>query len=145
MYFITSSHCLILASFFTRRQALINRRQMPEIGGKLVLIHASDNRAVWIIIDAIWGNCQYIDDAREIFGMLNIWSCRWFTITLCVMISSWKLHWRWPRANERPIYRAEGSMRRSNRPEYQYFNRYMYNNIIQKQVQTFAWAAVTSA
>ncbi len=44
-----SSHCTILARFFTRRQVLINRRQMPEIGGKSVLVHASDNRAVRII------------------------------------------------------------------------------------------------
>ncbi len=39
-----SSHCTILARYFTRRQVLINRRQMPQIGGKLVLVHASDNR-----------------------------------------------------------------------------------------------------
>ncbi len=69
--------------FFTRRQVLINRRQMPEIGGKSVLVHASDNRAVWIIKDAIWGNRRCVADAREIFGMLTIWSCRRFTILLC--------------------------------------------------------------
>ncbi len=34
-----SSHCTILARFFTRRQVLINRRQvMLEIGGKSVTI-----------------------------------------------------------------------------------------------------------
>ncbi len=59
-----SSHCTILARFFTRRQVLINRRQMPEIGGKSVLVHASDNRAVWIIKDAIWPN-------------LTILQCEW--------------------------------------------------------------------
>ncbi len=71
-----SSHCTILARFFTRWQVLINRRQMPEISGKSVLVPASDNRAVWIIKDAIWGNRRHVADAREIFGMLNIWSCR---------------------------------------------------------------------
>ncbi len=35
-----SSHCAILAPIFTRRQVLRNRRQMPEIGGKSVLVHA---------------------------------------------------------------------------------------------------------
>uniref|UniRef100_A0A671P3U4 GTP-binding protein 1 n=1 Tax=Sinocyclocheilus anshuiensis TaxID=1608454 RepID=A0A671P3U4_9TELE len=34
-----SSHCTILARFFTRRQILRNCRQMPEIGGKSVLVH----------------------------------------------------------------------------------------------------------
>ncbi len=134
-----SSHCTILARFFTRQQVLINRWQMPEIGGKWVLVHASDNQAVWIIKDAIWGNRRGVADVREIFGMLNIWSCRRFTITLCAMISDWKLHRRWPSANERQRYRAEGSSGRSYIPEYQYFNRYMYNYIIQKQAQTFAW------
>ncbi len=56
-----------------------------------------------------------------------------------------ELHQWWPSANERQIYRAEGSSGRSYRPEYQYFNRYMYNYIIQKQAQTFAWPAATSA
>ncbi len=87
-----SSHCMILARFFTRRQVLINRRQMPEIGGKSVLVHASDKRAVWIIKDAIWGNRRCVTDAHEIFGMLNIWSCRRFTILLCEMSSAWKIH-----------------------------------------------------
>ncbi len=77
------SHCTILARFFTRRQVLINRWQMPHIGGKSVLVHASDNRAVWIIKDAIWGNRWCVTDTRKIFGMLNIWSCRRFTILLC--------------------------------------------------------------
>ncbi len=56
---------------------------MPEIGGKSVLVHASDNRRVWIIKDAIWGNRRCVADARKIFAMLNIWSCRRFTILLC--------------------------------------------------------------
>ncbi len=78
-----SSHCMILARFFTRRQVLINRRQMAEIGGKLELVHASDNRTVWIIKDAIWGNRRCVADAHEIFGMLNIWSCWRIKIPLC--------------------------------------------------------------
>ncbi len=78
-----SSHCMILARFFTRRQVLIYRWQMPHIGSKSVLVHASDNRAVWIIKDAIWGNRWCVTDTRKIFGMLNIWSCRRFTILLC--------------------------------------------------------------
>ncbi len=78
-----SSHCTILARFFTRRQVLMNRWQMPEIGGKSVLVHASDNRTVWIIKDAIWGNRRCVADAHEIFGMLNIWSCWQFKIMLC--------------------------------------------------------------
>ncbi len=66
----------------------------------------------------------------QIFGMLNIWSCRQFTILLCAMISDWKLHRRWPSANERQRYRAEGNSGRSYRPEYQYFNRYTVCTII---------------
>ncbi len=110
-----SSHCTILALFFTRRQVLINRRQMAEIGGKSALVPASDNRAVWIIKDAIWGNRRHVADARRIFGMLNIWSCRRFSILLCEWVltgSDWKIHRRWPTANERARYRAAGSLRR---------------------------------
>ncbi len=62
---------------------LINRWQMPDIRGKSVVVHASDNRAVWIIKDAIWGNRWCVTDTRKIFGMLNIWSCRRFTILRC--------------------------------------------------------------
>ncbi len=116
VYFMLSSHCKILARFFTRRHVLINRRQMPEIGGKSVLVPASDNRAVWIIKDAIWGNRRHVADTREIFGMLNIWSCRRFSILLCEWVltgSDWKIHRRWPTANERARYRAAGSLRRS--------------------------------
>ncbi len=86
-HIMPSSHCTILARFFTHRQVLINRRQMPEIGGKLVLIQASDNHAVWIIKDTIWENRRCVTDAREIFVLLNIWSCRRFTILLCEMSS----------------------------------------------------------
>ncbi len=78
-----SSHCTILARFFTRRQVLMNRRQMPDIWGKSVLVHASDNHVVWIIKDAIWENRWWVADTWEIFGMLNIWSCWRFTILLC--------------------------------------------------------------
>ncbi len=115
VYLMPSSHCTILARFFTRRQVLINRRQMPEIGGKSVLVPASDNRAVWIIKDATWGNSRHVADARRIFGMLNIWSCRRFSILLCEWVltgSDWKIHPRWPTANERARYRAAGSSRR---------------------------------
>ncbi len=110
-----SSHCTILAQFFTRRQVLINRRQMPEIGGKSVLVPAKDNRAVWIIKDAIWGKRRHVADARRIFGMLNILSCRRFSILLCEWVltgSDWKIHRWWPTANERARYRAAGSSRR---------------------------------
>ncbi len=82
-WLMPSSHCTILARFFTRWQVLINRWQMPEIGGKSVLVHASNNHAVWIIKGAIWKNCQCVVDAREIFAMLNIRSCRRFKIMLC--------------------------------------------------------------
>ncbi len=57
--------------------------QMPEIWGKSVLVHASDNHVVWIFKDAIWENRRWVADTWEIFGMLNIWSCWRFTILLC--------------------------------------------------------------
>ncbi len=38
-------------NFSIARQVLINRRQMPKIGGKSLLVHASYNRAVWNIKD----------------------------------------------------------------------------------------------
>ncbi len=78
-----SSHCMILARFFTRWQVLINCRQMPDIGGKSMLVHTRDNRAVWIIKDVIWGHRRCVADIYKIFGMLNIWSCLRFTILLC--------------------------------------------------------------
>ncbi len=87
-----------------------------EIGGKSVLVPASDNCAVWIIKDSIWGNRRCVADAREIFGMLNIWSCRRFKILLCEWVltgSDWKIHRRWPTANERARYRTAGSSGRS--------------------------------
>ncbi len=96
-----SSHYTILARFFTRRQVLINHRQMPEIGGKSVLVPTSDNRAVWIIKDAIWGNRRCVADAREIFGMLNIWSCRRFTGLLC----EWVLTGFWLKNTSAMTYR----------------------------------------
>ena len=96
-----SSDCTILAPILARRQVLRNRRQMPEITGKSVLVHASDNHAVWMSKDAIWENHRRVADAREIFGMLNIWDCRQFKILLCEKCSDWKLHRRWPTANER--------------------------------------------
>jgi len=49
-----SSDCMILATILARRQVLRNRRQMPEITGKSVLVHASDNHAVWMSKDVIW-------------------------------------------------------------------------------------------
>ncbi len=102
-----SSHCTILERFFTRRQVLINRRQMPEIGGKSVFVHASDNQAVWIIKDAIWGNRRCVADAREIFELSAIQNpAVW-------MSSDWKIHRWWPTANERARYRAAGSSGRS--------------------------------
>ncbi len=105
-----SSHCTILAQFFTRRQVLINRRHMPEIGHKAVLVHASENRAVWIIKDAICGNRWYvrrrhpwnIRHAKYLFHNLAVW-----------MSSDWKIHWRWPTVNERARYTAVGSSGRT--------------------------------
>ncbi len=71
----------------------------------------------------------------------NIWHAKYLELSAihnhAVCNDFWlKLHRRWPSANERQRYRAEGSSGRSYRPEYQYFNRYMYNYIIQKQAQT---------
>ncbi len=86
---------------------------MPEIGGKSVLVHASDSHTVWIIKDAIWENRRCVADAHEIFGMLNIWSYLWFTILLCEMSSDWNIHRRCPTANERARYRAAGSSGRT--------------------------------
>ncbi len=50
---IQSLHCTILALIFTRQQVLWNRRQMPEIWGKSVLVHMSDSPAVLIINNLI--------------------------------------------------------------------------------------------
>ncbi len=57
---------------------------MPDIGGKSVLIHASDNCAVGIIKDAEKGKGSLcVADTHKIFGMLNMWSCQQFTILQC--------------------------------------------------------------
>lgn len=110
-----SSDCMILATILARRQVLRNRRQMPEITGKSALVHASDNHAVWMNKDANWENHRRVADAREIFGMLNIWTCRRFKILLCEKCFDWKLHRRSPAASERARYRAAGSSGRSYR------------------------------
>ncbi len=104
-----SSHCMILARFFTRRQVLINHRQMPNIGGKSVLVHVSDNRAVWIIKDAIWGHRRCISRHPQ-----NIWHAKYLELSAIHnpavwMSSGWKIHQWWPTANKRARYRALGS------------------------------------
>ncbi len=90
-----SSHCSILALIFTRRQVLW-LRQMPEIRGKSVLVHTSDNHAVWIIKDVIWES-RRCDE--------NITHAKY-------------LHRRWPTANERARCRAARS---SGRTLYYYY------------------------
>lgn len=40
-------------TIFTHRQFCGNCRQMPEIRGKLVLVHATDSHVVCVIKDAI--------------------------------------------------------------------------------------------
>ncbi len=91
MTYIARAHSVMpsLAGFFTCRQVLINRRQMPEIRCKSVLIHKSDNSLhyKWIIKDAIWWNRRCVADTRSIFAMLNIWSCQRFII----MLGEWVL------------------------------------------------------
>ncbi len=99
-------------------QVLWNRRQILKIGGKSVLVHASDNHAVWIIKDTIWEIHRRTADACEIFGMLNIWTCLRFKILLREMSSDWKIHWWWPTANERARYSTAGRSGRSYRPQY---------------------------
>ncbi len=82
-----SSHCTILARFFNRRQVMINRQQMHNIGGRSVLVHVRDNRAVWIIKDAIWENRGlHMWNIRH----AKIWSFRRFTILLCEWVLSEK-------------------------------------------------------
>ncbi len=107
-----SSHCMILARFFTRRQVLINHRQMPNIGGKSVLVHVSDNRALWIIKDAIWGHRRCISRHPQ-----NIWHAKYLELSAIHnpavwMSSGWKIHQWWPTANKRARYRALGSSER---------------------------------
>ncbi len=58
-------------------------KSLTNVGGKSVLAHARDNLPVWMIKDTIWGHRRCIVDTREIYGMLNIWSCQRFTILLC--------------------------------------------------------------
>ncbi len=69
---------------------------MPEIRGKPVLVHASDNRAVWIIKK--W-------DLRESPMYLrypwNIWHAKYLELSAIPnpavwMSSDWKIHGRWP-------------------------------------------------
>ncbi len=81
-----SSHCTIFARFFPRQQVLINRRQMPEIRGKSVLVHESDNCAVWI-------------RGVEINSFYGASRCRrgWFSIGSVIDITDYnvlKLFWR---------------------------------------------------
>ncbi len=87
---ITYSHCMILARFFTRL-VLINRRKILDIGGKSVLVHTSDNHAVWIK-DVIWGH-------RQISGAVG-------DSQSCCVNEFWlkKIHQWWPTANERATY-----------------------------------------
>ncbi len=104
-----SSHCAILARFFTRRQVLINRRQMPNIGGKSVLVPAIEwqSRSV---------NCQR-HDLRETMRRRhpgNIWHAKYLELSAihnpAVWMSfDWKIHQWWPTANERAGYRVAGS------------------------------------
>ncbi len=100
------SHCTILARFFTRRQVLINRRQMPNIGGKSVLVPAIEwqSRSV---------NCQR-RDLRETMRRRhpgNIWHAKYLELSVihnpAVWMSfDWKIHQWWPTANERAGYRV---------------------------------------
>ncbi len=108
-----SSHCAILGRFFTRRQVLINRWQMPDIGRKSELVHASDNRAVWIIKDAIWGHRRCVADTWKIFAMLNIWSYRRFTFLLCERVLTEKYISDDLHPMREQLYRAAGSSGRT--------------------------------
>ncbi len=71
---------MILAPIFTRGQVLWNRRQMPEIGGKLVRVHASDSHAMWIIKDAIWENP-------------NIWDAKYMDLSAIQNPAVWNVFW----------------------------------------------------
>ncbi len=96
-----SSHSMILARFyhsptgFDKSQTNARNRRF---------VHGSDNRTVWIIKDAIWGNRRCIADAHEIFGMLNIWSCWRFTILLC----EWVLTEKYIREQDTGLREARG-------------------------------------
>ncbi len=79
-----SSHCTILAPIFTRRQVFPNCHQMPEIRGKSVLFHASDNHAVWIIKDAIWENCRC---------PWNVWHAKYLDLPAIQNPAVWNEFW----------------------------------------------------
>ncbi len=106
-----SSHCTIFALIFTRWQVLRNRRQIAKIGGTPVLVHASDNHAVWINKDVVWEN--HWRPWNIWHAKYSIWSCRRFKILLCEMSSDWNIHRRWPTANESARCRAAGSSGRT--------------------------------
>ncbi len=55
---MTSSTCTILAPIFTCDRFYKIARKNAPIGGKSVLVHASENHALWIIKAAIWENRQ---------------------------------------------------------------------------------------
>ncbi len=63
-----SSHCTVLAPIFTHRLVLWDRRQMPEIRGKPVLIQVTITRMNYKRRD--WENHRCVADACEIFGMI---------------------------------------------------------------------------
>ncbi len=102
-----SSHSTILAWFFTRRQVLINRGQMPDIGGKSVLV-TRQSRCV---------NDQRHDLRSSLMHRrhpLNIWHAKYLELSAIHspavwMSSDWKIHQWWPPANERARYRVTGS------------------------------------
>ncbi len=108
---MSSSHCTILARFFTCRQVLINRRQMPDrrqIGARSR--EWQSHSVNYQRRDLRESRC--VADTRKIFGMLNIWSCLRFTILLCEWVLT-EIHRRWHTANERARYRAAGSSGRA--------------------------------
>ncbi len=53
---------------------------MPEIGGKSALVPASDNRAVWIIKDTIWGNRRRPQ---------NIWHAKYLELSAILNPAVW--------------------------------------------------------
>ncbi len=87
-------------------------------GGKLVLVHASDIHAVF--------NYQRRDLRESLMCCRHPWNILHakyldrFKSLLFEMSSDWKIHRRWPTANERARYRAVGSSERSHRPQYQW-------------------------
>ncbi len=107
-----SSHCTILARFFSSRQVLINHRQKPGIGGKSMLVHARDNHSM---------NYQRRDLRESPMRrrhLWNIWQAKYLELSVnhnpaMWMSSDWKIHQRWPTANERTRHRAAGSSERN--------------------------------